>query len=451
MGRSTKSQQLRSLIRMLADASEVIIKEWESEDFSSSDLPTAPLPSPELFEARRVMVGALGMCLDLVQEPAVRLTDISCAHFTARALHVAAYARVSDILADADPVEGMSVKVISQKTGIGEQKLTRVLRTLCSIHIFSEVKDDHFANNRASQCLVKNEYLRAWILLHGLEVYTASDKLLPLLLDSVKSKSTSARVTAFADGIGTDQTAWEYLEEEVKGPDGVLAPRPSLELWSLAMVGGGHTFASGIYNDYPWEALGSSTIVDVGGGAGGTSLDLSKMFPSLHFVVEDLSKTIQKAEGVWGRENPEAIKSGRVKLLPSDFFEEQPVKGAEVYLLRHVLHDWPDDECVTILANQRAAMGPGSIILVAEHAINTTVGSPRLKRAPPPLPPNYGYAHQWGNVHDLVMMAVHNGMERTPEMLDSLAKRAGLKVTRMWECRGVIAIAELHIDEYSPE
>lgn len=93
-------------------------------------------------------------------------------------------------------------------------------------------------------------------------------------------------------------------------------------------------------------------------------------------------------------------------------------------------------------------MGPGSIILVAEHAINTTVGSPKLKRAPSPLPPNYGYAHQWGNVHDLVMMAVHNGMERTPEMLDSLAKRAGLKVTRMWECRGVIAIAELHIDEY---
>lgn len=82
----------------------------------------------------------------------------------------------------------------------------------------------------------------------GLEVYTASDKLLPLLLDSVKSKSTSVRVTAFADGIGADQTAWEYLEEEVKGPDGVLAPRPSLELWSLAMVGGGHTFASGIYN-----------------------------------------------------------------------------------------------------------------------------------------------------------------------------------------------------------
>ncbi len=62
------------------------------------------------------------------------------------------------------------------------------------------------------------------------------------------------------------------------------------------------------------------------------------MFPSLHFVVEDLPKTIQKAEGVWGRENPEAIKSGRVKLLPSDFFKEQPVKGAEVYLLRHVLY-----------------------------------------------------------------------------------------------------------------
>lgn len=125
MGRSTRSQQLRSLIRMLADASEVIIKEWDAEDFSSSDSTTTPLSSHELFEARRVMVGALGMCLDLVQEPAVRLTDISCAHFTARALHVAAYSRVSDVLADADPIEGMPVQVISQKTGIGEQKLSK--------------------------------------------------------------------------------------------------------------------------------------------------------------------------------------------------------------------------------------------------------------------------------------------------------------------------------------
>ncbi|PCH41151.1 S-adenosyl-L-methionine-dependent methyltransferase [Wolfiporia cocos MD-104 SS10] len=449
MSNAERAQQWRDLLRLLNDSAEVIIRDWESGEQTTPVESGAPLPSPEVYEATRIVTGACGMFLDLVQEPGSRLTEIACANFISRALHVAIQARVAEILADADPTKGMSAALISEKTGINEQKLTRVLRTLCTVHVFNEVRDGYFANNRTSDALARDPYLYDWLLLHAQEVYTASDQLLPLLFDKVKTDATSNRVTAWQDAIGADSTVWEYLEQHIEQPDGSLGPRPQLGTWARGMVGGGHAFASGMYSDYPWEALGSSTIVDVGGGAGGTSLDLAGRFPNLRFVVEDLPSTIQQAQAVWTREYPEALQRGRVKLVPHNFFTEQPIKGAEVYFMRYILHDWPDDQCVTILSHLRAAMGPDSVILVADQVINTTVGSPLLKAAPPPLPPNYGVARYFGNMHDLTMMAIHNGMERTPEMLDAVAKHAGLKVTKIWECRGIIYIAELRIREDS--
>ncbi|PCH41150.1 S-adenosyl-L-methionine-dependent methyltransferase, partial [Wolfiporia cocos MD-104 SS10] len=403
MSNAERAQQLRDLLRLLNDSAEVIIKDWESGEQTAPVESGAPLPSPEVFEATRIVTGACGMFLDLVQEPGSRLTEVACAYFLSRALHVAIQARVAEILADADPTKGMSAALISEKTGINEQKLTRVLRALCSIYVFNEVRDGYFANNRTSDALARNSYLYDWLVIRGQEMYTASDQLLPLLFDKVKTNATSDRVTAWQDAIGADSTVWEYLEQHIEQPDGSLGPRPQLRNWTRGMIGSGHAFASGIHSDYPWEALGSSTIVDVGGGAGGTSLDLARRFPNLHFVVEDLPSTIQQAQAVWTREYPEALQRGRVKLVPHDFFTEQPVKGAEVYFLRAILHDWPDDQCVTILSHLRAAMGPDSVILVAGLVVNTTVGSPLLKAAPPPLPPNYGIAGSFVNVHDLTM------------------------------------------------
>lgn len=50
----------------------------------------------------------------------------------------------------------------------------RVMRCLCSIHIFKEVQPDRFANNEVSAALVNNEPLRAYIVM--LYVYLGSHK-----------------------------------------------------------------------------------------------------------------------------------------------------------------------------------------------------------------------------------------------------------------------------------
>jgi len=179
------------------------------------------------------------------------------------------------------------------------------------------------------------------------------------------------------------------------------------------------------------------------------SLHLAKRYPDLQFVVQDRESTIKQAEAFWKKELPSALKAQRVKFMTHDFFTKQPIEGAEIYLMRYILHDWPDDECVVILSRLRDAMKRDSLLLIADHVIHTTDGSPKLKAAPPPLLPNYGRAQLFPGMRVLSMLALFNGIERTPEELTALAERAGLKVTKVWECRGLTCISELRRNDYA--
>lgn len=95
-------------------------------------------------------------------------------------------------------------------------------------------------------------------------------------------------------------------------------------------------------------------------------MDLAKLYPNLNFVVQDRSPVLAGAEKVWQEVNPTALSSGQVKFQEADFFEENQVKGAEVYWLRMILHDWPDEDCVRILSALRAAMSSRSRILIGQ-------------------------------------------------------------------------------------
>ena len=110
-----------------------------------------------------------------------------------------------------------------------------------------------------------------------------------------------------------------------------------------------------------------------------------------------------------------------------------------------VRHDWEDDRCVDILAAIRSSMGSDSRILVADQVMNTTLGCPELAPAPAPLPANYGAFMRLSHERDLDMLTLINGVERTPAQLRNLAYRAGLDVSKIWECRGIISITEMRL------
>ena len=66
------------------------------------------------------------------------------------------------------------------------------------------------------------------------------------------------------------------------------------------------------------------------------SLELAKIYPDLKFVVQDTGPTIAQAKKIWEAEHMEYLQS-RVTLMVHDFFQENPVRGADVYVLRCIL------------------------------------------------------------------------------------------------------------------
>lgn len=177
---------------------------------------------------------------------------------------------------------------------------------------------------------------------------------------------------------------------------------------------------------------------------GGFSLQLSHLYPNLSFVVQDRAPVLAQGEStVWPRENPSALSSGRVQFTPHDFFSPNPVKNADVYWLRYIIHDWSDDYCVQILSAIKSAMGPNSRILICDQVMNTTLGSPELDPAPAPLPANWGYYTRYSHQRDLAMMSIINGIERTPSEFVDIIEKAGLRLKKIWDCRSQVSIVEI--------
>jgi O-methyltransferase domain len=167
---------------------------------------------------------------------------------------------------------------------------------------------------------------------------------------------------------------------------------------------------------YPFEeqhAAGNSPhrtlAVDIGGGRGLAMLELRTHCPGLkgNLILEDRQEVLN---AISVEELP------GVEKIQHDFFSPQPVKGAQIYYIRRVFHDWLDEEARKILTSIVPAMAPDSRILISDMAL--------------PEPITFQDAHAvW---LDLMMLTI-GGKERTKKDWESLVESAGLKLVKFWQ------------------
>lgn len=153
------------------------------------------------------------------------------------------------------------------------------------------------------------------------------------------------------------------------------------------------------------------SVVDIGGAEGALVLAFLRAHPQLTGQVFDLPHVIPGARAA----AQQAGLLDRFAAVSGDFFDNVP--QADYYLLKWVLHDWSDEDCVRILRNCRAAGGPGARTLIVEALIGE-VGQPD------PVA-----------LFDMNMLAVTGGRQRTLEELDAIFaasgwRRIGLRPTR---------------------
>ena len=115
---------------------------------------------------------------------------------------------------------------------------------------------------------------------------------------------------------------------------------------------------------FDWHAFKQATVVDVGGSDGLVCIELARKFPKLTLIVQDLPEVIAEV----AKTEHENV-SAQITFMPHNFFEVQPVKNADIYFLRCILHDWPDQYCQQILRNLIPALKPGARILINELCI----------------------------------------------------------------------------------
>lgn len=118
-----------------------------------------------------------------------------------------------------------------------------------------------------------------------------------------------------------------------------------------------------LVDTYPWADLGSGTVVDVGGSQGHVSIKIAEAHRELKFVVQDLPEVVSGADKLLPAEL-----GNRFTFMAHNLFDEQKIQG-DVYLLRYILHNWPDDYCARILRALIPALKPGSRILISDHLV----------------------------------------------------------------------------------
>jgi SAM-dependent methyltransferase len=147
-----------------------------------------------------------------------------------------------------------------------------------------------------------------------------------------------------------------------------------------------------------WEPV--RTVVDVGGGTGAMLAEILRARPALHGVLVDLPGTVERAAATFEA----AGVAGRVTTVGQSFFDPLPA-GADLYLLRKVLNDWPDRETVAILRRCAQAAGPGGRVVA--------LGGVRPDGVPQRL---------------VIEMVLLGGRSNTLAEFRELARQAGLEV-----------------------
>jgi hypothetical protein len=167
---------------------------------------------------------------------------------------------------------------------------------------------------------------------------------------------------------------------------------------------------------YSFEGIGS--VVDVAGGHGLLLATVLGRNPHLKGTLLDAPHVVEGA-----KEGPLKPYLSRCTLVGGDMFSSVP-PGADAYMMKHIIHDWPDELCIKLLKLCRKAVNPGGRLLVVDGVIRP------------------GNEFSPDKFLDLQMLLFPGGMERTEEQFGKLLAASGWRLSRVVPTPAGIAIIE---------
>ncbi len=316
--------------------------------------------------------------------PAVML-NLTIGHWVSRLIHVAATLRLADLL-KAGP---RTVDELATAAGVQPMALYRVLRALASVGVFAETTGRRFKLTPIAATLQTGvpASMHGWALMINEKYHWDAWE---ELLYGVK---TGELPFLKAHGV----QPFEYLEKHPEDREVFGESMTSLSRTENPTIAAAYQFS------------GVRTLVDVGGGHGSLLAEILKANPKLKGVLFDQPSVIARAQ-----KDQHVTAKGiaeRCTLESGSFFEAVP-KGGDAYIMKYILHDWNDEQCVKILANCGAVMNEKGRVLVVDNVIHP------------------GNDPSWGKLIDIQMLII-GGRERTKKEFAAMFAQAGLKLTRV--------------------
>jgi hypothetical protein len=329
--------------------------------------------------------------------PQLVLYQMATGHYLSRALHLAATLGLADRLKDGPRPVGE----LAQGTATHAPSLHRVLRLLASAGVLTERDDGRFGLTPIGECLRTDTPDSA----HAMVKLFAG----PRIQDNWRDLEYCVR---------TGEPA--FRQRGLTDPFTDRGPEEAAD-FDAAMANFTRLIAMAVAAAYDFTRFG--TVVDVGGGNGALLIGLLRATPSLRGIVFDLPAAAERA-------TKQIAASGlaeRCRAVGGDFFKAVP-EGGDAYLLKHVIHDWNDEQSVAILRSCRRAMPTTGTLLIVEG-----VYPPRIDQS---------LESRGAAANDVNMLVNTGGRQRSEAEFRSLYAAAGFILTRIVPTQARVAVIE---------
>lgn len=325
--------------------------------------------------------------------PEAQIVEMVMAQFVSRLIHLTATLKLPDYLAEGPK----TAEQLAPLTGTHAPSLYRVMRTLSSLGLFTEDDAHRFALLPLGEVLKSGTPSHATALIMGGDLVARS---LDNILYSVQTGKTG-----FQNSFGMPLFDW-------------LGGHPAeASLFHQTMVGIHGMEPPAIAAAFDFSVF--KTIADVGGSTGNLLTTILARHPAPRGILFDLPHVVHDAPAFIAQRGL----TNRIQVEAGSFFDRVPA-GADAYILSHVIHDWNEEQCLTILGHCRRAMGSDGRLLLVEMVL-----------------PSGDTPHP-GKILDVCMLALPGGEERTEAQYAALLDKAGFRLTRVVPTASLVSIVE---------
>jgi predicted transcriptional regulator len=276
---------------------------------------------------------------------------------------------------------------IAQDLNLNETMAYRILRSIASLGFLKEEKDGRrFSITTLGEFLRKDhpQTLQGVLLLEEGPEHYQIWKHLPRM---IKDGQQNAFISEYGNNL------FEYADKNSEYSKVFNNAMSSYSAMHTAMV-------LEALNGYDFSNI--SHICEIGGGQGHLLSHLQLRYNHLKGTILELESVVNNQDSSW------PIKMGlqdRCRYIKGDMFEQVP--SADLYIMKMILHDWNDDECIKILSNIHKSTSDKSKIFIVEHLV------------PDPSIPHFS------KLFDIHMMCATTGRERTIEEYKSILSQSG--------------------------